>query len=132
MKLALRQLLKNRGFTAVAVLTLALGIGANTAIFSVLNTVMFRPLPYGEPDRLVQVFRTSTQSQRWPHSVANFLDEREQNTVFEHMTALMRSQFSLAEPGEPAESVRGISATADLFPALRVQAALGRVFTAEE
>jgi len=131
-RFAFRQLLKNPGFSAVAVLTLALGIGANTAIFSVLNTVMFRPLPYPEPDRLVRVFRTSAQSQSWPHSPANFLDQREQNAVFERMAGFKWSRFSLAEPGQPAESVRGIAATSDLFATLRIQAALGRVFTTDE
>src|ERR1043166_6498434 len=131
-RFAFRQILKNPGFSVVAVLTLALGIGANTAIFSVLNTVMFRPLPYPEPDRLVRVFRTSAQSQSWPHSPANFLDEREQNTVFERMTGFKWSRFSLAEPGQPAESVRGIATTSDLFATLRIQAALGRVFTTDE
>src|SRR5438128_5385033 len=123
LRFAVRQLLKNPGFTAVAVFTLALGIGANTAIFSVLNTVMFQPLPYPEPDRLMRVFRTSPQSERWPHSVANFLDHREQNAVFELLAAFKWSPFSLAEPGEPAESLRGISVTSDFFPALGVQAA---------
>ncbi|MBI4661304.1 MAG: ABC transporter permease [Verrucomicrobia bacterium] len=132
LRLALRPLLKNPGFTAVAVLTLALGIGANTAIFGVLNTIMLHPLPYPDPDRLVRVFRASPQSQGWPHSVANFLDYRELNTVFAHMAAFRSSRFSLAGPGEPAESLRGFAATCDVFPALGVQAALGRVFTAEE
>jgi hypothetical protein len=124
--------LKNPGFTAVAVLTLALGIGVNTGFFSVMNTIMLRPLPYPEPDRLMRVFSTSPQSQSWPHSVANFLDHRAQNEVFEHMTPFTHWMFSLAQPGEPAESVRGIRAGADLFQALRVPPLLGRVFTAEE
>src|SRR5688572_22751659 len=132
LKFAFRQLLKNPGFTFVAVLTLALGIGANTAIFSVLNTIMFRPLPYPEPERLVRVFRTSAQSQSWPHSPANFLDHRDQNTVFEHLVAFTRSQSSLVQSGEPAESLRGITATSDLFPTLGLRPALGRVFTTEE
>src|SRR5439155_6240103 len=75
LKFACRQLLKNPGFTAVAVLTLALGIGANTAMFSVLNVLLLRALPYPNSERLVRVFRTSPQSQTWPHSVANFFDQ---------------------------------------------------------
>jgi putative ABC transport system permease protein len=132
LRFACRQLVKNPGFTAVAVLTLALGIGANTAIFSVLNTVMLKPLPFPDPDGLMHIFRTSPQSQSWPHSVANFLDQREHNTVFERMAAFTSSRFSFAEPGEPAESLRGIAVTSDFFPVLGVQAELGRVFTAEE
>src|SRR5262245_26643662 len=107
LKFAVRQLLKNPGFTAVAVLTLALGIGGNTGFFSVMNTIMLRPLPYPEPDRLMRIFGTSPQSQSWPHSVANFLDQRAQNDVFEHMTPFTYWMFSLAQPGELAESVRG-------------------------
>jgi putative ABC transport system permease protein len=132
LKFAIRQLLKNRGFTVVAVLTLALGIGVNTGFFSVMNTIMLHPLPYPEPDRLVRIFSTSPQSQSWPHSVANFFDHRAQNDVFEHMTPFTHWMFSLTQPGKPAESVRGIRAGADLFHALRVPPLLGRVFTAEE
>jgi len=132
LKFTCRQLLKNPGFTVVAVLTLALGIGANTTMFSVLNTLLLRALPYPNSERLVRVFRTSPQSQTWPHSAANFLDHREQNTVFERMAAFTWWSFNLAEPGKPAERLRGIIATADFFPTLGVAAALGRTFTAEE
>jgi predicted permease len=132
LRFAFRQLLKNPGFTAVAVLTLALGIGANTAMFSVLNVLLLRALPYPNSERLVRVFRTSPQSQTWPHSVANFFDHREQNRVFERMAAFSWWSFNLAEPGAPAERLRGIIATADFFPTLGVAAALGRTFTAEE
>src|SRR5438874_7891971 len=132
LRFAFRQLLKNRGFTIVAVLTLALGIGANTAMFSVLNVLLLRALPYPNSERLVRVFRTSPQSQTWPHSVANFFDHREQNSVFERMAAFSWWSFNLAEPGAPAERLRGIIATADFFPTLGVAAALGRTFAAEE
>src|SRR6185436_17369851 len=100
---ALRQLLKNPGFTAVAVLTLALGIGANTAMFSLLNTLLFRALPYPDSGRLVAVFRTSPHSQSWPHSPGNFLDYREQNEVFESLAAYRRASFNLSDNGQPAE-----------------------------
>ena len=75
LRFAFRQLLKNPGFTAVAVLTLGLGVGANTAIFTLINTILLHPLPYSEPERLVRVFCTSPQSSKWSHSVANFLDQ---------------------------------------------------------
>src|SRR5258708_3842616 len=84
---SLRLLLKQKGFAVVAVLTLALGIGINTAMFSVLNTFLFRSLPYPHSEQLVRVWRTSPHSQNWPHSTANFFDQRDQNTVFEKMAA---------------------------------------------
>src|SRR5689334_5736444 len=132
LRYGLRMLLKHKGFTAVAVLTLALGIGANTAMFSVLNTYLFRALPYPQSERLVQVYRTSPHSQFWPHSAGNFVDQREKNTVFEHMAAYNGIGPNLIVEGEAAERLQGFAVTADFFPALGVQAALGRVFTAEE
>ncbi|HET9528875.1 MAG TPA: ABC transporter permease [Blastocatellia bacterium] len=132
LRYGLRVLIKKPGFTAVAVLTLALGIGANTAMFSVLNTYLFRALPYPESDRLVRIFRTSPHSQSWPHSQGNFFDHREQNNVFEYMAAFSSVRPNLADPGEPAERLQGIAATSDFFPALGVEPALGRVFAPEE
>src|SRR5918996_817625 len=123
-----RMLFKNPGFTAVAVLTLALGIGANTAMFSVLNTYLFRALPYPDSDRLVRVYRTSIHSQSWPHSPGNFFDQREKNNVFDKMVAYTTNSPNLAEPGQPAERIQALGATSDFFPALGVQPAMGRVF----
>lgn len=127
-----RMLRKNPGFSAVAVLTLALGIGANTAMFSVLNTYLFRALPYPEPDRLVRVYRTSPHSQSWPHSPGNFFDYRDQNTVFDYLAAYTWDSINMSEQGEPAERVQCMTTTADFFNVLGVHPALGRVFTAEE
>jgi len=128
-----RMLCKNPGFTAVAVLTLALGIGVNTSMFSALQALLARALPYPEAGRLVQVFQTSPHSQREPHhSVANFLDYQAQHSDFESMAALNDKPFNLAEPGQPAERVRGLQVSADLFPLLGIQPALGRMFAAEE
>jgi predicted permease len=132
LRYGLRMLLKNPGFTAVAVLTLALGIGANTAMFSLLNTYLFRALPYADSDRLVRIFRTSPHSQNWPHSQGNFFDQHDKNEVFELMAAYNSIRPNLADPGEPPERLQAIAATADFFPALATQPALGRVFTAEE
>ncbi len=132
LRIGLRMLIKDRGFTIVAALTLALGIGANTAMFSVLNTYLFRALPYPESDRLVRVYRTSIHSQSWPHSPGNFFAQREKNNVFDKMVAYTFNSPNLAEPGAPAERLQGIAATADFFPALGVQPALGRVFVPED
>ena len=132
LRFAVRMLIKRPGFTLVAVVTLALGIGANTAMFSVLNTYLFRTLPYPDSNRLVRVFRTSPHSQSWPHSVANFFDHRERNDVFESMAAFTWISPNLAEAGQPAERLRGLAATADFLPMLGVQPALGRAFNPEE
>ncbi len=132
LRFGIRMLLKDKGFAIVAVLTLALGIGANTAMFSVLNTYLFRALPYPQSDGLVRVYRTSIHSQSWPHSQGNFFDFREKNNAFDKMVAFTNIGPNLANPGEPAERLQGIAATADFFPALGIQPALGRTFTPEE
>jgi predicted permease len=129
---ALRSLRRAPAFTIVAIATVALGVGANTAMFSVLNTYLFRTLPYKNPEHLVSVFRTSIHSQNWPHSVANFIDYRQRNTVFERMFAVNWVGPSLIQQGELAERLQGMVVTADFFPALGVPAALGRWFRPEE
>jgi predicted permease len=132
LRFAFRQLLKNPGFTAVAVLTLALGIGVNTAMFGAFQALMMRKLAYPEADRLVRIFRTSSHSQKWPHSPANFQDQREQNSVFDRMAAVNRRSFNLVEQGQQAERLQGMEATADLLPLLGVAPLIGRGFTVEE
>src|SRR5829696_2104342 len=129
---SLRTLLKHKGFTVVAVLTLALGIGVNTAMFSVLNTFLFRSLPYPQSERLVRVWRTSPHSQSWPFSAANFFDQHDQNTVFEKMAAYNFSSRNLTEEGQTADRLLGLAATADFFPLLGVAPPRGRVFNPEE
>ena len=129
---SLRMLMKHKGFTAVAVLTLALGIGVNTAMFSVLNTFLFRSLPYVESDKLVRVWRTSPHSQSWPHSAGNFFDYQAQNAVFEKMSAYHFTSRNLTEQGQTAERLLSLAATADFFPLLGVAPAHGRVFKPEE
>jgi predicted permease len=125
-------LLKHKGFTVVAVLTLALGIGVNTAMFSVLNTFLFGSLPYPQSEQLIRVWRTSPHSQSWPFSAANFFDYHDQNTVFEKMAAYNFTSRNLTEQGQTAERLLGLAATADFFPMLGVAPALGRVFKPEE
>jgi len=132
LRLAVRSLAKAPAFTAIALATLALGIGVNTAMFGVINTFLLAPAPYPDSGRLVRVFRTSPQSKTWPHSAPDLQDERSQNHVFESLTSFQWWSFSLAEPGQPAEQLRGIVAAASLFATLRVQPVLGRAFTADE
>jgi len=129
---SVRMLLKHKGFTVVAALTLALGIGINTAMFSVLNTFLFGSLPYPQSERLVRVFRTSPHSQSWPFSAANFFDQHDQNTVFEKMAAYQFVNRNLTESGRSAERLISLAATADFFPMLAVNPAYGRVFKPEE
>src|SRR5262245_53692335 len=94
-----RMLFKAPGFTTVAVLTLALGIGANTAIFSVINAVLLKPLPYEEPERLMFMTEWSEQVPEMSFSVANFEDLRDRNTVFESITASNGANFILTGAG---------------------------------
>ena len=124
LRFAVRQLLKNPGFTAAAVLTLALGIGANTAIFSVVNAVLLRPLPYEEPDRLVHVHSVSEHG---PATVSppDFVDFREQSRSFEALAAFHRRSFTISGDA-PAERVAGARVSADFFRVLGVQPERGR------
>ena len=132
LRLAFRQLAKSPGFTAVALITLALGIGANTTAFSVLNALLLHTPPYPQPDALVRVYRTSPRGDSGAHSPANFLDYRAQNTVFTQLTAVRFIDLNLGEVGQPADRIRGLSVTADFFPLLSVSPQLGRAFTTEE
>src|ERR1043165_6318761 len=125
-----RVLLKNPGFTLVAVFVTALGIGANTAIFSGVNAVLLRPLPFEHSERLVQAMRVNTRkgTTTSSHSFPNFADERAQTTdAFEALAAYTDMDAALTGTGAP-ERVSGVSASADLFRVLGVGARLGRVF----
>ncbi len=128
-----RMLVKTPGFTVVAVITLALGIGANSAIFSVVNTVLLRPLPYNDPDRLVMVWEDDTKGgyPRDTPAAGNYIDWRDQNQVFESMAAIADRSFNLTGVGEP-ERIEGRQVSASLFPLLGVEPQLGRVFLPEE
>src|SRR4051812_28769481 len=132
LKFVFRSLRKSPGFTSIALLTLALGIGVNTAMFGLVNALLLKPAPYPNADRLVNVFRTGPQSKSWPHSEPDLRDERAQSRSIESLTAFQWWTFSLSEPGQPAERLRGLFSTADLFSTLGVQPALGRSFTTEE
>lgn len=129
----IRRLLRNPGFTVVAVLSLALGIGANTAIYSVVNTVLLRPLPYTNPDELMVVWEGNRQSSisRSPSSLLNFIDWREQNQVFEQMAAMRASGLNLTEGGEP-QRIQAMAASPSIFALLGAKAARGRTFLPDE
>jgi len=126
---ALRSLRTSPRFTITALVTIVLGVGANATIFSVLNPLLFKPLPYPEPERIVSVFRTSPQSDRWPHSMANYLDQRARNTVFEHLAAVNNGDTSFAEPGQPAERLFTLRTTGNFFALFGVGPLLGRTYS---
>jgi putative ABC transport system permease protein len=141
LRYAVRLLGRSPGFAAVAILTLALGIGANTAIFSVVNAVLLSPLPYAQANRLVMVWESNPRLEqrrglsqfaaRNVVSPANFLVWREQNTVFDQMAAFVEQPANLTGQGEP-ERIAVQYSTPNLFPLLGVNPVLGRPFTAEE
>jgi predicted permease len=127
---ALRQLRRSPGFALVAVLTLALGIGANTAIFSVVNGVLLRPLPFREPDRLVRVFSLD-EGKRAAVSPLDFADWRDQARSFEGLAAVNALTLNLTGGGEP-ERLEGASVSAALFSVLGVRPIAGRTFAPSE
>ena len=128
-----RVLFKNPSFTLIAVIALALGIGANTAIFTVVNAVLMRPLPYKDPDRLMTVWEDASKV-GFPHNTPappNFIDWRDQNQMFEGMAALHRQTFNLTGVGEP-ERIDGRRVSWNVFTLVGVEPQLGRVFAPEE
>ena len=132
LRYAIRMMVSNRGFTAVAVLALALGIGANTVIFSVVNAVLLRSLPFPEPGRIVMVFESDLKKQsREAIAGANFVDWRGQNQVFENIATYRQDTFSLTG-GDRPERAWGVVTTASLFPVLGVKPILGRVFQPDD
>jgi putative ABC transport system permease protein len=136
LKHGLRVLLKNPGFTAAAIIVLALGIGANTAIFSVVNAVLLRPLPFRDPARLVQIWHVPPAKSfpgmtEFAVSAANFIDWQQQNDVFDEMAIYTGSSLNLTGREQP-EALRGAAVSADFFSTLQVQPMLGRTFTPDQ
>ena len=133
-KLAARMLVKRPGFTAVAVITLALGIGANTAIFSVVNGLMFRPLPVPEAERLVALTETEEGSNPFPHSLSypNFLDYRAMDEVFADASVFVPVAFRMSVEGSAPERVFPLVVGPSFFEMLGLQAAHGRTFRAQD
>lgn len=127
LRYSLRNLLKTPGFTAVALVTLAVGIGANTAIFSVVNAVLLRALPYADPERLVVLLHEGHSG----NSPANFLDWKRDNHVFENVGAAEGWSPNLTGIDKP-EEISGLHVTSDIFTVLGVRPILGRTFTPDE
>ena len=130
LRFGVRMMVRNPLFTVIAIVTLALGIGANTAIFSVVDAVLLRPLPYPQPDRLV--FLWSHDTPRGGSSVPDYREWRDHNQVFEGLGAFYYGDFNLSAGAEAPERVQGAQVTANLFQVLQVSPALGRLFTPEE
>src|SRR5215207_5236157 len=122
LRFAVRSLLKRPGFALVVIITLALGIGANTAIFSVVNAVLLSPLPYKEPERLVAVWAKSTNRNltNQPVSFLNYTDWKEQNQTFEQLAAVRAESLNLTGQGEP-ERVNGVKITVNILSTLGVR-----------
>ena len=127
----LRVLAKNPGFAAIAILTLALGIGTNTALFSVVHGVLLKPMPYENPEQLVDVYWTTPVDQKFPFSFPDFLDTQKQNHVFSLMAGYRWENFSLLGVGEP-ERLSAERVSAEFFPLLNIKPILGRTFLREE
>src|SRR6185437_2883901 len=128
---AIRTWLTSPVFTAIAILTMALGIGANTAIFSVINAVLLRPLPYPNAEQLVKIWETEPQLDNAPVAPADFLDWRQQSQSFEQLAAYRSQTFNFTGGQEP-ERVRGARVSANFFSLLGIQLTLGRSFSEDE
>ena len=132
-KFAFRQLRKSPGFTLVAVLTLALGIGANTAIFSIVNAVLLRPLPYPNADRIMVLNESSGPGQDYSVALPDYFDWRNDNTVFEHLAATRKESRNLSGvPGREPERVSCASVTRNFFNIVGLPPKIGRTFSEDE
>jgi putative ABC transport system permease protein len=132
-RLALRQLRKNPGFAAVAIVTLALGIGANTAIFSIVNAVLLRPLPYPDADRIMVLNESSGPGQDYSVALPDYFDWRNDNTVFEHLAATRKESRNLSGiPGRDPERISGAAVTRNFFNVVGLSPEIGRTFSEDE
>src|SRR5438067_7625615 len=133
LRYALRVLAKQPAFTFIAVLPLALGIGANTAIFSIINSVLLRPLPYPNADRIMVLNETSGPGQDFSVALPDYFDWRNDNTLFEHLAVTHKESRNLSGiPGREAERVSCVSVTLNFFKVVGLAPQLGRIFTEEE
>src|SRR5688572_13407896 len=132
LRFAVKSLRRAPGFTFIAVLTLALGIGANTAMFGLLNALLLPPAPYPSPEMLDRIYRSTPTVSRGAVSAADYLDLRSGASGYGEVAAYASSNMGLSEPGRPAEMALGARASANLFSVLGVMPVLGRSFRAEE
>ena len=132
-RFAFRQLIKNPAFSAVAIATLALGIGANTAIFSIVNAVLLRPLPYPDADRIMVLNESSGPGQDYAVALPDYLDWQKDNTVFEHLAATHKESRNLSGiPGRDPERISGAAVTRNFFNVTGLSPEIGRTFSEDE
>jgi putative ABC transport system permease protein len=133
LQLGLRQLVKHPGFATIAVLTLALGIGANTAIFSIVNAVLLRPLPYSDANRIMVLNESSGPGQDYSVALPDYFDWQNDNTVFEHLAATHKESRNLSGiPGRDPERVSCASVTRNFFNVIGLRPQIGRTFSEDE
>jgi putative ABC transport system permease protein len=133
LRFAFRQLIKNPAFSAVAILTLALGIGANTAIFSIVNSVLLRPLPYPDADRIMVLNESSGPGQNYSVALPDYFDWQKDNTVFEHLACTHKESRNLSGiPGRDPERISCASVTRNFFNVVGMSAEIGRTFSEDE
>ncbi len=133
LRFGFRQLAKNPGFAAIAIITLTLGIGANTAIFSVINAVLLRPLPYPDPERLMVLSESDANQPSISVSFPNYVDWKKENSSFTHLAISRRESFNLSGlEGREPEQISGALVTANFFDVIGLAPQLGRAFTVDE
>ena len=132
LRFAIRSLARSPGFTALAIVTLALGVGANTAMFSVVNTILLKPLPYPGGGQLNRIYRQTAQNPKGQISPADYLDLQTEMDAYGDVAAFASGDVSLAEPGQPAEFSESIRVSANFFSVLQMPPLLGRDFRADE
>jgi predicted permease len=132
LRFAARSLIRSPGFTLLAIITLGLGIGANTAMFSVINSILLKPLPYPDSAQLDRLDRVTAQNPQGRVSPADLLDLQRQMQAYGEIGAYALGDTSLSEPGQPAEMVQALRTTANFFSVLRIQPQLGRDFLPRE
>src|SRR5437588_8387249 len=133
LRLAFRQLIKNPAFAAVAIITLALGIGANTAIFSIVNAVLLRPLPYPDADRIMVLNESSGPKQDFSVALPDYFDWQNDNTLFEHLAATHKESRNLSGVlGRDPERISCASVTRNFFNIVGLPPEIGRTFSEEE
>jgi predicted permease len=131
LQFALRTFRKSPGFTLAVLITLALGIGGNTAIFSVIDGVLLHPIPFPDPDRLVALYQKTPRDQKNAVSYPNLLDWQRRTRTFEEIAGVRNTSFTLTGVGDP-EQLMGLTVSSNLFSVLRTKPLLGRMFTQEE